>query len=88
MEHLANQSGGKGMLSDEEVAEIGNIVVVDEKLNQKLGKKSFPQKLAILKASPVWLDDFVRKQKSWDALKIRDRSNALAKLAFNKVWQV
>lgn len=88
LEHLANQSGGKGTLSDEEVAEIGNIVVVDEKLNQKLGKKSFPQKLALLKNSPVWLDDFLRKQKTWDAKKIRERSNALAKLAFDKVWQV
>jgi hypothetical protein len=88
LEHLANQSGARKNLSDEEVAEIGNLIVVDEKLNQKLGKRSFRQKLALLKASPVWLDEFLKKQKSWDALRIRERSNVLARLAFNKVWQV
>jgi len=88
LEHLANQGGAKRSLSDEEVAEIGNIVIVDEKLNDKLGKKNFAQKLAILKASSVWLDDFLKKQTSWDAKKIRERSNALAKLAFEHVWRL
>ena len=88
LEHLANQGGAKRSLSDEEVAEIGNIVIVDEKLNDKLGTKNFAQKLAILKASSVWLDDFLKKQTSWDAKKIRERSNALAKLAFEHVWRL
>jgi uncharacterized protein with ParB-like and HNH nuclease domain len=88
LEHLANQSGGNGPLSDEELAEIGNLVLVDEKLNKKLGNKSFGQKMSILKQSPVWLDDFLRKQSSWNAAKIRDRSHEFAKMAFNKVWRV
>jgi hypothetical protein len=63
-------------------------VLVDEKLNKKLGNKSFGQKMSILKQSPVWLDDFLRKQSSWNAAKIRDRSHEFAKMAFNKVWRV
>lgn len=88
LEHLSNQGGAGRVLSDEEIAEIGNIVIIDEKLNAKLGKKPFSQKLAILKSSSVWLDDFLKRQTSWNAPKIRDRSDVLAKLAFNHVWRL
>jgi hypothetical protein len=88
LEHLANQGGKNTRLSNEEVAEIGNLIVVDETLNHKLGKKPFSQKLAILKPSAAWLDDFLKKQRSWNAAKIRQRSHELAKLAFNQVWRI
>jgi len=88
LEHLTMQGGGKGGLSDEEVAEIGNIVLVDEDINKKLGNKRFAQKLAILKSSPAWIDDYLARQRSWNAAKIRERSDSLAALAFNTVWKV
>ncbi len=89
IEHLAHQSSGKGsILTDEQLAEIGNLILVDEKLNEKLGTKPFPEKLKLLKASPVWIDDYLKQQTSWGASEIRQRSDHLAKFAFEKVWRI
>lgn len=50
VEHLANQSIAKGQsLTDEEVAEIGNLALVPDKLNSKLGTRSFAEKSPFLR---------------------------------------
>ena len=87
IEHLANQTGSG--FTDEEVAEVGNLVWVGEKLNSKLGNKSFAEKMRILRSAPVWLDDYIKKQhQQWTPDKIRERTNHLAKVAYSKVWKL
>jgi hypothetical protein len=90
IEHLANQSQSKGSaLTDEQIAEIGNLLLVDEPLNAKLGTKPVPDKLKLLKTAPaVWADDILWKQKTWGPNEIRKRTDHLAKLAFEKVWRI
>jgi len=90
IEHLAHQSQGKGSaLTDEHVAEIGNLLLVDQNLNEKLGTKPFPEKLKLIEAAAaVWTDEFLGKQTSWGQNEIRKRTDHLAKLAFDKVWSV
>jgi uncharacterized protein with ParB-like and HNH nuclease domain len=90
IEHLANQSQSKGStLTDEQIAEIGNLLLVDEPLNAKLGTKPVPDKLKLLKTAPVvWTDDILRKQTTWGPNEIRKRTDHLAKLAFEKVWRI
>jgi hypothetical protein len=87
IEHLANQTGSG--FSDEEVAEIGNLVWVGEKLNEKLGGKPFADKMPILLKSPIWLDDYVKKSHPrWTPKEIRGRTDHLAKLAYSRVWKL
>ena len=77
------------VLTDLQVAEIGNLILVDEDLNRKLGTKSFTEKHKMLtKVNGVWKDDYLSKQTSWGATQIRKRSDHLAKLAFDKIWKI
>jgi len=90
IEHIAHQSQQKGsVLTDEQVGEIGNLILVDEDLNGKLGAKPFSEKHKMLMNSQgVWKDDYLSKQTDWGATQIRKRSDHLAKLAFEKVWKI
>ena len=90
IEHIADQSQTPGSgLSDLEVAEIGNLLLVTEGLNNaKLKDRPFAQKLEILGATPVWMDDYLRKQTNWTATQIRERTDFLAKLAYAEVWKL
>ncbi len=90
IEHIAHQSQQKGsVLTDQQVAEIGNLILVDEDLNGKLGTKPFAEKHKILaKSNGVWKDNYLSEQTNWGATQIRKRSDHLAKLAFDKVWKI
>lgn len=90
IEHIAHQSQQKGSsFTEEQVAEIGNLLLVDERLNEQLGTKQFIEKKGILeKANSVWKDDYLTKQTAWTAASIRNRSDFLAKIAFDKVWKI
>jgi hypothetical protein len=60
IEHLIPENPGKGpSLSDEEIASIGNLILVTQQINEKLANKSFSDKKAILKACSVWVDDVI-----------------------------
>lgn len=90
IEHLSPQSrSSKSNLADEDVASLGNLILVDETTNSKLSNKSFQAKMRIIKQSNVWVDDFLKKQKSiWGKKQIEQRTKHLAKLAYEKVWKL
>jgi uncharacterized protein with ParB-like and HNH nuclease domain len=90
IEHIAHQAQQKGSaLTDQQVAEIGNLILVDDELNGKLGTKLFADKKKILMSSHgVWKDEYLSKQINWGAAEIRKRSDHLAKLAFDKIWKI
>ena len=90
IEHLSPQSrSGKSGLTDEDVASLGNLILVGETTNSKLSNKSFETKMKIIKRSNVWVDDFLKKQKSiWGKKQIEQRTKHLAKLAYEKVWKL
>jgi len=87
IEHLApeNPPTSSG-LNDNIVASIGNLILVDQPLNDKLGNKSFPEKVAILKSAHVWIDDVVLGASTWGLDEILKRSQLLARDAYDNVW--
>ena len=89
IEHLAPQSmiGSQGF-DEEVIGQIGNLLLVPQELNGKLKNKTFADKKTILVAAGFNLPKEIRAAKKWDAAKIRDRTNALAKEAFEKVWKL
>jgi hypothetical protein len=89
IEHLECQTLKAGSaFTDEEVAEIGNLLFVSEKLNNRLKDKSFTEKMSILQKSGVWLDDYLKAQTSWSPSRLRKRSDHLAKLAYEEGWKL
>jgi len=89
IEHIANQSTSLGSsFSDEEVAAVGNLLLVSDSLNTKLGSRSFSAKIGLLGNAQVWIDDYLKKQSVWGTSQIRNRTDSLAKLAYKDVWPV
>lgn len=89
IEHLAPENPQKATgLSHEEVASIGNLILVDQTLNNALANKAFAEKVQILKDAQVWVDPVILKAKDWGAAEIKMRTKLLAEDAYNNVWSL
>ena len=87
IEHLAPENPSKSSnLTDEDIASIGNLILVDQDLNNELANKTFPEKVAILKAAHVWVDPIVLNATKWGAEEIVQRGKLLSKDAYENVW--
>jgi uncharacterized protein with ParB-like and HNH nuclease domain len=88
IEHLASQNPkSTGVVSSLHLSQLGNLILVDSQLNTSLSNKDFTQKQKMLSDSRIcWIDDTIKKAKSWANQEIEVRTKYLAKLAYNKVW--
>jgi hypothetical protein len=73
-------------LSDEQTASIGNLLFVDEELNDKLKNRNFGDKKKLLVNSGVWMDDIINNATTWGAPEIEARAKFLADTSFKEVW--
>lgn len=89
IEHLIPQSQiGKSGYSDELVGQLGNLILVPEKLNNKLRDKPFSEKKSILLDNGYKLPADIKSRSDWGPSDISTRTNTLADQAFNKVWKI
>jgi len=89
IEHLAAESPPKGTeLSDEQIASIGNLILVTQDLNNRLANKGFPEKRSILSSAKVWIDPVILEASAWGAAEIEQRAKWLADSAYRKVWKL
>ena len=89
IEHLEPENPAKGTgLAPEQVASIGNLILVNQTLNNKLANKTFSEKVQILQSANVWVDPIILGAKTWGATQIEKRTKLLAKDAYDKVWSV
>jgi hypothetical protein len=89
IEHIIPQNpSGSTAMTDEQVASIGNLILVDAKLNKKLGNKSFFEKRRILQGANIWVDDQIVRATTWGVPEIKARTKLLARNAYDKVWKV
>lgn len=87
IEHLAPEHASSAQLPNSEIARIGNLILVDEALNNQLANKPFKEKQEILRAHrEVWVDPFVLTVEQWTSDEINARSAAMAKIALEKIW--
>ncbi len=86
IEHLApeNPPTPNG-LTDEEIASIGNLVLLDQKANNYVANKPFSEKRKYLK-DKKWIDAEVRISTSWTATDITSHARRMAEKAYRKVW--
>jgi hypothetical protein len=89
IEHLASENPSQSAgLSEEQVASIGNLILVDQKLNNDLANKDFIEKVQLLKSAKVWVDPVILAAQSWGAAEIENRTKLLAKDAYENVWSL
>ncbi|PTS85785.1 DUF262 domain-containing protein [Pseudomonas sp. HMWF032] len=73
-------------LEDKIVGKLGNLILIDQSLNEKLANKDFSSKKEILLSHGVKLDEYIINATKWDEEKITERTNALAEKAYSTVW--
>ncbi len=89
IEHLIPEATTKVSSSSAvEVANIGNLILVDESLNGDLADKPFKDKKPILaSAKQVWVDPDVLEATSWGKKQIADRAAEMARVAYREIWK-
>ena len=85
IEHIASE---KSSTDPDVIAQLGNLIFIDQSLNAELGNKSFLDKQHILTKSKAWVDPMIANAKSWDGEDIKKRTRRLAKLAYNTIWKI
>ncbi len=88
IEHLVPESAASGSrFTLEDIASIGNLILVDEQLNGDLDDKPFKEKLPVLKAArQVWIDPNVLNATTWGRKAIDQRVTTVAHEAYQTIW--
>jgi hypothetical protein len=73
--------------ASDHTSRIGNLVLLNAKINSTAGNDSFEAKRSLLESSPFLLTKEVAKYKKWGVTEIDDRQARLAKLAV-KTWSM
>ena len=90
IEHLISQSMiDNHDYSEEVIGQVGNLILVSEELNEKLGNKTFKQKKKILQNEGYDLfEDIYDLDDDLPADKIVERTKWLASQAYQSVWKI
>ena len=87
LEHIMNDSE-----TDMCTSRVGNILLLSERINNKMGNASFAEKKKKLKRSNLetvkkFLNHYGNSDE-WTEEKIERRTKAIAGLAYNRVWKL
>lgn len=90
IEHILPQSkAGQNGIYEVDIGKLGNLIIVPSELNNiALGSKAFFEKKQILESNNVLLDEKVKNATSWDKQSIEERTKWLAKMAYEKIWNI
>lgn len=90
IEHVMNQEEMKTGEPFEVVGVIGNLLLVSDALNGKLGNKKFPPKKKILESAAGKPFDIggILQETSWTSVEIEARTRLLAETAYTTVWKL
>lgn len=89
IEHIAPQGEPvTGSIDHDHMAQLGNLILVTQELNKKLGDKSFQEKKKILNENNIKLDDVLGSSSSWANQQIEKRTKLLADLCYKKIWKI
>ncbi len=88
IEHIApeNPVGGGSALPN--VGKLGNLILLPEAVNSKLGNAEFAAKRTAFKGAGVPLDSVLETSNSWSIAEINRRTEDLAKRAHERVFRV
>lgn len=89
IEHIYPENPIDGNALDSSIiGKIGNLILIDQDLNDKLANKSFPEKIKILTQNGIKLDETLKQAVEWNEQTIASRTLELSKLAYEKVWRI
>ena len=89
IEHLMPQSRiGQEDIKDSLVGQIGNMILIPQKLNNKLKDKPFSEKKGILLRADVILPENILNATEWEETQIIERTTRMAEEAYTGIWKI
>lgn len=80
IEHIIPESTGEKALN------IGNLILLEQKLNREAGEKEYSEKLCYYKRSKYdWIQKFIKENNSWSEGQIKNRADKLAEIYYKEV---
>lgn len=65
---------------------IGNLIILETKLNEEADNKEYKDKVKVYKKSKLtWVDKFIKENDEWNELMIEERAKKMAKLLYNSI---
>jgi uncharacterized protein with ParB-like and HNH nuclease domain len=88
IEHIHPQSKSKNEKWSESVGCIGNLLYIDQKMNEKLSSKNFQNKVKILLDDGYDLPEFIINSDTWSPGSVLENTFQMAEVAYNKIWKI
>ena len=80
IEHILSESLGETTLN------IGNLIVLEERLNKEADNLKYKDKIEIYKKSSYeWMNKFVNEHDDWNEIDLENRAKSLAKLYYSSI---
>ncbi|WP_136482105.1 DUF262 domain-containing protein [Cognatitamlana onchidii] len=87
IEHVFAEKDNSKTIDISDIGKIGNLLLMDESLNGKLGNKPFSVKKPVYLNSNVYLDDEVKNATDWTKESIIERTELIAEKLFDSVFK-
>lgn len=88
IEHIYPENTKNKTIDSNYIGKIGNLILMEERLNGDLGNKPFTQKKPIYQKSKIQLDEITIKANDWDIDKIKERTNYIADKLYDEVFKI
>src|SRR5690554_3990221 len=87
IEHIYAEKNPLKNIDITDIGKIGNLLLMEEGLNENLGNKPFVKKKPIYDQSNIYLDDEVKCATDWDEKNIVERTEKIAEKLFDTVFK-
>lgn len=82
IEHILSETSGEHALN------IGNLILLEETINNDAGQRSYINKISYYQTSRyVWIEKFIKTYKDWDKSMIEERAKALAAVYYKGIFK-
>lgn len=88
IEHIHPQSKASDNNWSDVVGCLGNLLYIDQAMNEKLSTKSFDEKVSILKAAGYDIPDFMTNVEKWTPELVLENTYEMADTAYNQIWKI
>ncbi len=89
IEHVAPQSSiGVGEWTETTVGQLGNLFLLDPKMNGELADKPFLQKQEILASGDNSAPHVIFEAKDWTPATVREQTDSMAAIAYEEIWKI
>lgn len=88
IEHIHPQSATDSQWTEEIVGSVGNLILLDEEANVRLGSKNFAEKIKYLKENGYSLSGVLATSNDWSPDGVRQQTEDMSDIAYRKIWKI